>query len=201
MAASLRLRGFEIYKDFLTPASQRCMVQELRDVAKAAPVFSPQTPYGKPMSVKMTSAGSCGWFSDAAGYRYVDTHPSGAAWPPIPASVRAVWDGVSGVARAPDCCLINFYGENARMGLHQDKDEADFQWPVVSVSLGDSGLFRIGGQTRGGSSDSIWLGSGDVVVMGGEARKTYHGVDKIRFKSSNLLPQGGRINVTLRVVR
>lgn len=201
MASTLRLRGFEIYKDFLTPPAQQEMLKDLRAVAKMAPVFSPQTPYGKKMSVKMTSAGSCGWFSDASGYRYVDTHPSGVAWPPIPESVQAVWEAVSAVSRAPDCCLINFYGENARMGMHQDKDEADFQWPVVSISLGDSGLFRIGGKVRGGSSDSIWLDTGDVVVMGGDARKTYHGVDRIRFKSSTLLPQGGRINVTLRVVQ
>jgi alkylated DNA repair protein (DNA oxidative demethylase) len=111
-----------------------------------------------------------------------------------------VWDAVSGVERAPDCCLINYYGEGARMGLHQDKDEADFRWPVVSISLGDEGLFRIGNQERGGKTESIWLRSGDVVVMGGDARLTYHGVDRIRFGSSTLLPDGGRINVTLRVV-
>ena len=86
------------------------------------------------------------------------------------------------------------------MGLHQDKDEADFSWPVVSVSLGDDGLFRIGNATRGGKTEKLWLKSGDVVVMGGEARLTYHGVDRIRFKSSRLLPKGGRINLTLRVV-
>ena len=86
------------------------------------------------------------------------------------------------------------------MGLHQDRDEADFQWPVVSVSLGDDGLFRIGNLTRGGKTESIWLQSGDVVVMGGEARLTYHGVDRIKPGTSTLLPKGGRINLTLRVV-
>ena len=102
--------------------------------------------------------------------------------------------------RLPDCCLINYYGEDARMGLHQDKDEADFSYPVVSISLGDDGLLRLGNPTRGGTTDSLWLNSGDVVVMGGEARLAYHGVDRIRFKSSRLLPKGGRLNLTLRVV-
>ena len=86
------------------------------------------------------------------------------------------------------------------MGLHQDKDEADFSCPVVSISLGDAGLFRIGGSTRNGSTESVWLESGDVCVMGGAARLTYHGIDRIRFGSSTLLKNGGRLNLTLRVV-
>ena len=86
------------------------------------------------------------------------------------------------------------------MGLHQDKDEADFDQPVVSISLGDSALFRIGGTERGGPTQSVELESGDVLVMGGPARLRYHGVDRIRFGSSRLLEQGGRINLTLRRV-
>lgn len=197
----LILREFKIYERFLDVESQRAMVADLREVARRAPFFSPQTPYGKPMSVRMTSAGTAGWFADKSGYRYTDTHPQGAPWPPIPSRVLDVWRAVSGAARAPDCCLINYYGEGARMGMHQDKDEADFEFPVVSISLGDEGLFRIGNTTRGGKTQSLWLRSGDVVVMGGAARLTYHGVDRIRFGSSPLLEQGGRINVTLRVVR
>lgn len=176
------------------------MVEELRKVLHQAPLFRPMTPYGKEMSVRMTSAGRFGWFADRKGYRYIDTHPSGVPWPPIPGSVMQTWRAVSGAERSPDCCLINFYDADARMGMHQDKDEADFKWPVVSVSLGDQGLFRIGNQTRGGKTESLWLGSGDVVVMGGDARLTYHGVDRIRAGSSDLLPKGGRINLTLRVV-
>lgn len=86
------------------------------------------------------------------------------------------------------------------MGLHQDRDEGEFQWPVVSVSLGDDALFRMGGVERSEGTESVWLNSGDVVVMGGAARLAHHGVDRIRFGSSRLLPQGGRVNVTLRVV-
>ncbi|MEP1522714.1 alpha-ketoglutarate-dependent dioxygenase AlkB [Ascidiaceihabitans sp.] len=196
----LRLRGFDIRKQYLNTQAQNEVLQAVRAVAETAPVFSPMTPYGKPMTVRMTSAGKYGWFSDASGYRYVRTHPSGTPWPDIPPKILDIWRAVSDVDRMPDCCLVNFYGEGARMGLHQDKDEADFRWPVVSVSLGDDGLFRIGNQTRGGKTESVWLQSGDVVVMGGAARLTYHGVDRIRFGTSTLLPKGGRINLTLRVV-
>lgn len=196
----LSLRGFEIYKGLLDLEAQQALVAAVREVAKAAPLFSPMTPYGKPMRVKMTSAGKYGWVSDRSGYRYSEKHPEGMAWPDIPSEVLDIWQHVSGSDRAPECCLMNFYGETARMGLHQDRDESDFSQPVVSVSLGDDGLFRIGGLERVGSTESIWLSSGDVVVMGGEARLTYHGVDKIRFGSSRLLSKGGRLNLTLRVV-
>ena len=196
----LSVRGFDIHKGHLNAAAQADLVSDIRAVVAAAPLFSPDTPYGKPMSVRMTSAGSVGWYSDRSGYRYAESHPSGAPWPAIPQAILRLWHDLTGLERAPDCCLINFYGEGARMGMHQDKDEADFSWPVLSVSLGDAGLFRIGNTTRGGKTESVWLESGDVVVMGGAARLTYHGVDRIRFGSSSLLPKGGRINLTCRVV-
>ncbi|WP_293447310.1 alpha-ketoglutarate-dependent dioxygenase AlkB [Planktotalea sp.] len=196
----MSIRGFDIYKGLLSSEEQSALVDAVRDVAKAAPLFSPMTPYGKPMRVRMTSAGRFGWVSDRLGYRYSPTNPEGMAWPDIPAPVLDVWERVSGSTRAPECCLMNFYGEDARMGMHQDRDEEDFAQPVVSISLGDDGLFRIGGKERGGSTESVWLNSGDVVVMGGDARLTYHGIDKIRFGSSRLLSKGGRLNLTLRVV-
>ena len=196
----LRIRGFELHKSYLDEAAQTALVGELREVIRQAPLFSPQTPYGKPMSVQMTSAGRFGWYADRSGYRYVERHPGGGSWPPIPEQVLAIWRDVSGVTREPECCLVNYYSEGAKMGLHQDRDETDFSLPVVSVSLGDSALFRIGNTTRGGRTESVWLESGDVMVMGGDARLTYHGVDRIRYGSSSLLPKGGRINLTLRVV-
>lgn len=196
----LSLRGFEIHKGWLNEAAQEEMVAAVRGVVAAAPLFRPDTPYGKPMSVRMTAAGEFGWYADRRGYRYVPQHPGGQPWPPIPEPVLAVWEALSGSARRPECCLVNFYEEGARMGLHQDRDEADFDQPVVSISLGDAALFRIGNRTRGGKTESVWLESGDVVVMGGEARLTYHGVDRVRHGSSRLLPKGGRINLTLRVV-
>lgn len=172
----------------------------LRVVVGLAPLFQPETRWGKKMSVRMSSAGRYGWFSDRRGYRYEEQHPSGVAWPTIPAQILALWHKVTGLDRAPDCCLINYYGEGARMGLHQDRDEASFDWPVLSISLGDDALFRIGGVERGGSTESVWLCSGDVMVLTGESRLAYHGIDRIKFGSSDLLPNGGRINLTLRVV-
>jgi alkylated DNA repair protein (DNA oxidative demethylase) len=176
------------------------MLEDLRAVVASAPFFSPMTPRGRPMSVRMTSAGRFGWVSDRRGYRYAERHPDGAPWPAIPESVLNVWRAVAGSERLPECCLVNYYTENARMGLHQDRDEADFSAPVVSISLGDDGLFRIGNETRGGSTQSLWLRSGDVMVMGGPARLLYHGIDRIAFGTSTLMPNGGRINLTLRVV-
>ena len=192
--------GFTHYPGWLTPSEQAAVVEDLRAVVAAAPLFSPMTPYGRPMSVRMTSAGRFGWVSDRRGYRYSETHPGGGAWPPIPESVREIWQAVSGATRGPECCLVNFYGENAKMGLHQDRDETDFSQPVLSISLGDDGLFRIGNETRDGKTQRLWLRSGDVLVMGGAARLRYHGIDRIAQGTSTLLPQGGRINLTLRVV-
>ena len=197
---TLRLGGFEVHAGLIGEAEQAALVSELRDVVAAAPLLAPVTPGGRAMSVRMTAAGRLGWITDRAGYRYSATHPSGMAWPPIPDRVLALWHRVTGLVRVPDCCLINFYGEGARMGLHQDRDEGDFSFPVLSVSLGDAALFRMGGVARSDPTKSVWLQSGDVVVMGGEARLAWHGVDRVKHASSTLLPRGGRINLTLRVV-
>ncbi|WP_428513856.1 alpha-ketoglutarate-dependent dioxygenase AlkB family protein [Roseovarius sp.] len=197
---TLQIRGFRIFKGYLEAAEQAALVDALRGVVRAAPLFSPMTPYGKPMRVRMTSAGRYGWVSDRRGYRYEERHPEGMAWPPIPEEVLSIWRDLVSAERMPDCCLVNFYDADARMGMHQDRDEADFGWPVLSVSLGDEGLFRIGNATRGGKTESHWLQSGDVVVMGGDARLTYHGIDRIRPGTSMLLEKPGRINLTCRVV-
>ena len=196
----LNVRGVVIHQALLTLREQQAMVDDIRDVLRVAPLITPVTRWGKPMSVRMTSAGTYGWITDRRGYRYEPAHPNGSAWPAIPASVLDVWQKVSGSARTPDSCLINFYKGDARMGLHQDKDEADFGEPVVSISLGDDALFRIGNVEKGGSTESLWLASGDVAVMGGAARLVHHGVDRLRPGSSRLLRDGGRINLTLRVV-
>ena len=195
----LNVNGARVWKAFLSPAAQSAMVGDLRKLAGDAPFRQYETKGGRKLSVRMTAAGTRGWVTDRAGYRYDPRQPGGADWPPIPPSVLAVWATVSGVGRDPDSCLVNYYGEGARMGLHQDSDEADLAWPVVSISLGDDGLFRVGQTSRGGPTKSIWLQSGDVAVLSGDARLAYHGIDRIRFGSSSLLPDGGRINLTLRV--
>lgn len=192
--------GVVLHDGWLDPSAQAAMVEDLRGVIAAAPFFRPVTPGGREMSVRMTAAGRYGWITDRAGYRYAPQHPSGRPWPAIPPSILAVWQGVTGLERRPDCCLVNFYGEGARMGLHQDRDEADFGWPVVSISLGDEAVFRVGQVARGGPTRSLRLRSGDVLVLGGEARLAHHGIDRVLFGSSMLLPRGGRINLTLRVV-
>ncbi|MFU8778287.1 MAG: alpha-ketoglutarate-dependent dioxygenase AlkB family protein [Roseovarius sp.] len=197
---TLILRDVAIYKGWLDPDTRADVVAALRDVVAQVPLVRPVTASGRAMSVRMTSAGRYGWISDRGGYRYARKHPSGVDWPPIPGAVLEIWRALVSDLRMPDCCLINYYTADARMGLHQDRDEADFNWPVLSVSLGDDALFRIGNTTRGGKTDSLWLASGDVVVMGGAARLVYHGVDRIRPGSSSLLREGGRINLTCRVV-
>lgn len=197
---TLGLRGVSVYQELLDRAAQDAIITDIRGIVAAAPLFSPITPHGKPMSVQMTSAGRFGWVSDRSGYRYSEVHPKGMPWPEIPASIRKIWEQVSGSDREPECCLVNLYRATAKMGMHQDRDEADFTQPVVSLSLGDDGLFRIGNTTRGGKTESIWLKSGDVLVMGGDARLVYHGIDKTRAGSSSLLSGGGRINLTMRVV-
>lgn len=192
--------GFQILKGRLDPPAQAALVDELRTVAAKAPFTAYVAPNGRPMSVRMTAAGRVGWVSDRRGYRYEPRHPSGRPWPPVPAAVLELWRELCATGRDPDCCLINFYGAGARMGLHRDADEGDFGWPVLSISLGDPALFRMGGLARSDPTSSILLESGDVVVMGGPARLAYHGVDRTRFGASRLLPQGGRINLTCRVV-
>ncbi len=199
-ARPVEIGGATVLSGLISRPFQEAILRDIRDVAASAPLFRPETRMGKQMSVRMTSAGRFGWISDRRGYRYAPFHPSGVPWPSIPDSVLAVWHAVAAGAREPECCLVNFYDAGARMGLHQDRDEADFTQPVVSISLGDDALFRIGGTERGGPTESLWLRSGDVLVLGGAARLAFHGVDRIAPGTSTLLPNGGRVNLTLRVV-
>ncbi|MDN2566207.1 alpha-ketoglutarate-dependent dioxygenase AlkB [Aquibium sp. A9E412] len=196
-------RGVRHMPGYLDRAAQEALVDEIRAVVATAPLFVPRMPRtGKPMSVRMTNCGPLGWVTDQArGYRYQAEHPqTGRPWPPIPAPLVALWEAVAGDARPPQACLVNFYADSARMGLHQDRDEQDLSAPVVSLSLGDTCLFRVGEPRRGGRTVSLRLNSGDVVVLGGEGRLCYHGVDRIYPATSTLLKNGGRINLTLRRV-
>ena len=183
-------------------AAQKALVEELRIAAAEAPFLTPVMPRtGRPFTVRMTNLGTLGWVSDRAGYRYQPTHPETAKpWPPIPEMVLKLWREVSGYAHEPQACLVNYYRQGAKMGLHRDADEEDFAAPVVSVSLGDTAVFRFGGPERGGKTETLKLSSGDVVVMGGPSRLCYHGIDRVLSGTSTLLKDGGRINLTLRRV-
>lgn len=194
--------GFCYLPGFFAPEAQAALVGELLDLIERAPLYRPTMPSsGRPLSVRMTNAGSHGWYSDRAGYRYIPCHPeTGEPWPPIPAVLLELWRAVAGYPADPECCLVNVYAPEARMGLHRDCDEATFRAPVVSLSLGDSAIFRLGGRARCGPTTSLRLHSGDVVVLGGEARLAYHGIDRVLGGSSRLLRGGGRINITLRRV-
>jgi alkylated DNA repair protein (DNA oxidative demethylase) len=194
--------GLSYYSGYLDRAAQDRLLSDIRQVMQAAPPFTPRMPRtGKPFSVRMTNCGALGWVSDIDGYRYQPIHPeTGAPWPPMPDVVRHAWDELSGYPHRPEACLVNLYGAKARMGLHQDRDEEDFEAPVVSLSLGDTGLFRFGGTTRGGPTRSIKLHSGDALVFGGPSRLIFHGIDRLVPGTSALLPGGGRINLTLRRV-
>jgi len=166
---------------------------------ETAPAAHYAVPRGRRMSVAMSSFGALGWVSDARGYRYSPAHPgTGKSWPAIPRTLLDLWARLADPRVPPDACLINLYRGEAKMGLHQDRDEADFRFPVLSVSLGDTAVFRIGGTRRGGGAASVRLASGDVCLLAGEARLAFHGVDRILPGSSTLVPGGGRINLTLR---
>ena len=194
--------GVKHFAWFLDRDAQESMVSALREVVLAAPLFIPLMPRtGRPFSVRMTNMGSLGWVSDRNGYRYQAMHPdTGAAWPTMPEIVLDVWRKVANYAALPEACLVNFYQGGAKMGLHQDKDEEDFTAPVVSISLGDTALFRFGGTERGGKTSTVKLASGDVLVMGGKSRLCFHGIDRVYSGTSTLLKEGGRINLTLRRV-
>ena len=188
---------------YLDRAAQHELLAAVRAVVAAAPLYLPRMPRsGTPMSVRMTNCGPLGWVTDAErGYRYQATHPeTGAAWPPIPEILLAAWRALGGYPHPPQACLVNFYATGARLGLHQDKDEQDFAAPVVSLSLGDTCLFRVGGLKRSDPTRSLRLASGDAVVLGGAGRLAFHGVDRILPGTSTLLAEGGRINLTLRRV-
>ena len=194
--------GVRIVPGYLDRPAQEELLAALREVMRAAPLYTPTMPKsGRPLSVRMTNCGPLGWMTDAGGYRYQGHHPqTGAPWPPIPDILLAAWRDLSGYAFPPEACLINFYGPAARMGLHQDRDEDDMAAPVLSLSLGDTCLFRIGGTRRDDPTRTLRLASGDAVVLGGDARLAFHGVDRIIPGTSTLLPEGGRINLTLRRV-
>ncbi len=196
--------GIRHLPGYLDRPTQEALVEAIRGVVAEAPLYTPVMPgTGKEMSVRMTNCGSLGWVTDKQrGYRYQSTHPiTGRPWPAIPPQLLDFWRDIAGYEKPPEACLVNFYGDDARMGLHQDRDEQDLKAPVLSISLGNTCLFRVGGLSRNDRTLSFKLASGDIVVLGGEGRLCFHGVDRIYPATSTLLKNGGRINLTLRRVQ
>ena len=199
----MTLPGFDFIAGALSPAQQADLLAAIDRVVAAAPLFTSRMPKtGKPMSVRMTNCGPFGWVSDKErGYRYQAQHlETGKPWPPIPSELLAIWRRYAQFEGPPEACLVNFYGVGTKMGSHVDRDEKEPRAPVVSVSLGDDAVFHVGGLKRGDPKTKFTLRSGDVVVLGGPARFAYHGIDKVLPGTSNLVPGGGRINLTMRRV-
>ncbi len=196
------LDGFQFLPDYLDRHDQDELVETIRNHMKNNPLFTPRMPgSNKPFTVKMTNFGQLGWVSDKSGYRYEKTHPeTKKTWPSIPRQLLNIWEDISQYPNPPQACLVNYYNVTAKMGLHVDNDEEDINAPVISISLGDSARFRIGGLKRNNPTQSIKLNSGDIVVLSGASRLAYHGIDRIYGGSSKLLKNSGRLNITLRRV-
>lgn len=195
--------GFRLLPGVLGRGEQEDLLDDVFALSKQAPFYIPRMPKsGQPMSVRMTNFGPLGWVTDKErGYRYQETHPeTGQRWPAMPGRVLELWDNLVRYRAPPEACLVNLYEGDARMGLHVDADEDDWDAPVLSISLGDTALFRIGGHLRSDPTRSVRLASGDVVILGGSSRRAFHGVDRILGGTSRLLRKGGRLNLTLRRV-
>jgi len=192
------LDGFRWWPGALETEAQAALLAEVLAAVEHSPFYRPVTPGGRPFSVRMTNLGPLGWVSDRNGYRYQATHPeTDAPWPPIPSILLDLWRDLTGWPEPPDACLVNLYSDTAKMGLHQDRDEAELKAPVLSVSLGDTAIFRVG-PAVGGPTRSLRLASGDVCALTGPARLARHGIDRLLPGSSSLIPGGGRLNLTLR---
>jgi len=195
--------GLALYPNLLSEGEQHALMRALEAAFEAAPPYKPLMPgSGQPWSITQTNLGELGWYSDRAGYRYEPRHPqTGRVWPAMPPLLLDIWDRLTGYEAPPEACLVNIYASaSAKMGLHQDKDEEALKAPVLSLSLGDTCVFRVGGFERRGPTRSFRLGSGDALVLGGASRLRFHGVDRVIAGSSRLVPGGGRINLTLRRV-
>ena len=203
MSLATDLDGFRLWPGLLDRAEQEGLRDAVFARLRQGPWYIPRMPKsGQPMRVRMTNFGPLGWVTDKErGYRYQATHPeTDAPWADMPPRVLALWSELTGYGAPPEACLVNLYEGDARMGLHVDADEEAWDAPVLSISLGDTAIFRIGGSLRSDPTRSVRLASGDVCMLGGASRRFYHGVDRILPGTSRLLPKGGRINLTLRRV-
>lgn len=200
----IRSDGFCYAAEYFSRALQEEALAEIRGICRLAPFYQPCMPRtGRPLSVKMTNAGPLGWVTDKQhGYRYQPQHPvTGKTWPEIPKLFLDLWGALTDYPAPPEACLVNwYYHEGSKMGLHVDQDEPAREAPVVSLSLGASAWFRLGGATAKDPTTRMRLQSGDVIILGGAARRYRHGIDRVIPGSSQLIPSPQRINITLRRV-
>lgn len=197
--------GFTVMRGRIGAADAE-LLDEMMDVFAAAPPYRLKMKTGAYVINQMTNCGALGWHSDERGYRYVDRHPeTGAAWPVIPPGLKALAMQVAAEAGAPfepDACLVNLYAAAGKLNLHQDHDEADFAWPIVSFSFGNDAIFALGGVKRRDPVRDVRLSHGDVMVMHGPGRMLFHGVKKIVGGTAPfahpVIPAGGRLNLTFR---
>jgi len=181
------------------------LIAALHAIEAQAPFRHMRTPGGHEMSVAMTNCGSYGWVTDRTGYRYDPNDPeTGTPWPAMPPVLRDLAtqaaERAGFVDFSPDACLINRYVPGARMSLHQDRDEQDFENPIVSVSLGLPAIFLFGGLKRSDKPGRYRLEHGDVVAWGGPSRLFFHGVAPLADGEHGLLGRQ-RINLTFRRAR
>lgn len=199
-------QGFFLFKSKLTKVAQ----QEIRDAARVivsqAPLFRPTMPGSdQPFNYVMTNCGDLGWVADRYGYRYQSNHPeTGKRFPAMP---QVIQDLALALAKetgngdfCPESCLLNFYSKGAKLGLHQDNTEKNLSAPIISISLGDTGIFVLGGEHRADETKEYILQSGDCIVMSGESRNYFHSFKGIVPNTSSLLKNGGRLNLTIRQV-
>jgi len=196
--------GAALLRGFARPRDGE-LIAALREIEAQAPFRHMQTPGGHQMSVAMINCGAFGWVTDRSGYRYDGNDPlSGQAWPAMPPAFHALAVQAAECAGfpgfSPDACLINRYEPGARMSLHQDRDEQDFENPIVSVSLGLPAIFLFGGLKRSDKPNRYRLEHGDVVVWGGPSRLFFHGVAPLADGEHGLLGRR-RINLTFRRAR
>jgi DNA oxidative demethylase len=192
-------------QQYLNTHQQQELLWILREVGKRSPLFTPTMKNGSPFNYQMTNCGKVGWVSDSSGYRYVDRHPvTNKPWEPIPKVIRDLAKSVAAQVEdnsyIPETCLINYYTQNSKLGIHQDNTEKNKTAAIISISLGDDGIFLIGGKRKKDPTREIILKSGDVLIMYGESRMFYHGVKAIIPGTSQLLRNGGRLNLTIRQV-
>jgi alkylated DNA repair protein (DNA oxidative demethylase) len=195
--------GFSVLSIALGFDAQEQAYAAIGSVVASAPFSQPRTKGGGQFSAELTNCGAAGWWSDERGYRYETVDPrSGLPWPDMPSAftemLNSALTGTEAAGFEPDACLINHYAPGAKMGLHQDKDEADFSHPIVTVCLGASADFWIGGFKRADKPMIVPVHSGDVLIMGGASRMRYHGVRKVYAGTSPLAGLDGRISLTFR---